>query len=50
MAYEFPRLRFESDLELLAYITATQDLSHTFDLHHSSWQYWILNPPREARD
>jgi len=20
------------------------------NLHHSSWQHWILNPPREARD
>ena len=21
-----------------------------FDLHHSSWQHWILNPVSEARD
>ena len=30
--------------------TATQDLSRTYDLHHSSWQHWILNPPSGARD
>ena len=33
-----------------AYATATQDLSHVCDLQHSSWQHWILNPLREARD
>ena len=30
--------------------TATPDPSHVFDLHHSSWQHWILNPLSEARD
>ena len=29
---------------------ATQDLSHVHDLHHSSQQRWILNPPSRARD
>ena len=24
--------------------------SHIWDLHHSSWQRWILNPPSKARD
>ena len=26
------------------------DLSHICDLYHSSWQHWILNPLRKARD
>ena len=40
------------ELQLLAYTTATamQDLSHIFNLHHSSRQYWILNPQSKARD
>ena len=25
-------------------------LSRVFDLHHSSWQHWILNPLSKARD
>ena len=29
---------------------ATQDLRPVCDLHHSSWQCWILNPLSEARD
>ena len=35
----------ESELQLLAYTTATAtwDPSHVCDLHHSSWQYQILN-------
>ena len=46
-----PRLRVKSELQLPAYATATgmQDLSHLFDLHHSSWQHQILNPLSEAR-
>ena len=34
------------------YLTATAiwDLSHIFNLHHSSWQQQILNPLSEARD
>ena len=30
--------------------TATRDLSHACDLHHSSRPCWILNPLSEARD
>ena len=46
---EVPRLRVESEL---TYTTATAmpDLSHVCELHHSSWQCWILNPLSEARD
>ena len=49
---EVPRLGIESELLLLAYITATKmwDLSHICDLHHSSWQCQILNSLTEARD
>ena len=50
---EVPRLGVKSELQLLAYATATPktpDLSGVFDLHHSSRQYHILNPLRRARD
>ena len=49
---EVPRLGAESELQLLAYttVTATRDPSHVCNLHHSSWQCWILNPLGEARD
>ena len=49
---EVPRLGVELELQLLAYTTATAtpDLSHVCDLHHSSWQHWILNPLSKARD
>ena len=49
---EIPRLGVESELQLLAYTTAiaTWDLSHVYNLHHSSRQPWILNPLNEARD
>ena len=30
--------------------TASPDLSHMCNLHHSSWQYQILSPLTEARD
>ena len=30
--------------------TTTQDQSHVCDLHHSSWQHWILSPLSKARD
>ena len=30
--------------------TATPDPSRVWDLHHGSWQRWILNPLSEARD
>ena len=47
-----PRLGVESELQLPAYTTATatRDLSHICDLHHSSMQCRIHNPLREARD
>ena len=49
---EVPRLGVESELQLLAYATATAtwDPRHICDLHHSSWQCQILNPLSEARD
>ena len=49
---EVPRLGVETELQLLAYATATatQDLSLICDLHHSSWQLGILNPLSKARD
>ena len=47
-----PRLGVESELQLLAYITATAtwDPSHICDLHHSFWQCWTLNSLSKARD
>ena len=49
---EIPRLGVRSELQLLAYTTATvtRDLSHICNLHPSSWQHWILNLLSEARD
>ena len=49
---EVPRLGVESELRLPAYatVTATQDPSRVFDLHHSSQQRQILNALSEARD
>ena len=49
---ELLRLGVKSELQLLAYAraTATLDLSRVCDLHHSSWQHWILNPLSKARD
>ena len=49
---EVPRLEVKSELQLLAYSTATAkpDPSQVFDLHHSSWQRRILNPLSKARD
>ena len=49
---EIPSLGAEPELQLLVYTTAraTQDLSHTCKLHHSSWQQRILSPLSEARD
>ena len=34
----------------VATFTATRDSSHVFDLKHSSWQHWILNPLSKTRD
>ena len=49
---DVPRLGVESELQLLAYVTATAvwDLSHVCGLHYSSWQRQILNPQSRARD
>jgi len=49
---EVPKLRLASELQLLAYTTATEkpDPSRVCDLHCSSGQHWILNPLSEARD
>ena len=49
---EVPRVGVESELQLLAYATATvtQDPSHVYNLHHSLWQHQILNSLSEARD
>ena len=49
---EVPRLGAESELQRLAFTIAIAmlDLSHIFDLHHSSRQRWVLNPLNEARD
>ena len=45
---EVPSLGVKS----LAYTTATAtwDLRGVRNLHHSPWQYWILNPLGEVRD
>ena len=42
----------ESELQLPAYATATAtpDPSRVCNLHHSSWQCWILNPLSKAKD
>ena len=47
-----PRLEVKLELQLLAYTTATAtwDPSLDCDLHHSSWQHWILDPLSEAGD
>ena len=49
---EVPRLGVKPELQLLAYTTATatRDPSCICNLHHSSWQFWVLNPLSEARD
>ena len=47
-----PRLGVKSELQLPAYNTASvrPDLSCVCDLHHSSQQWWILDPLSGARD
>ena len=49
---EVPRLGVESELQLLAYTTATAmpDPSSIYNLHHSLPQYGILNLLSKARD
>ena len=51
-AYGNSQARGRIELQLLACTTATamRDLSRVWDLHHGSWQRWILNPLSEARD
>ena len=52
MTHGTSRLGVESELQLLAYstATATPDPSFICDPHHSSWQRQILYPQSEARD
>ena len=47
---EVPRLGVESELLMSAYATAiaTPDLSHIYDLHHSSQPHWIPDPLSKA--
>ena len=49
---EVPRLGVTSQLQVLAYTTATamEDLNHVYDLHHSSKQHQILNPLCKGSD
>ena len=51
---EVHRLGVELEQSLLPYTTATAtatpDLRHSWDLRHSSWQRWILNPMSKTRD
>ena len=49
---EIPRPGVKSEPQLLAYTTAIAmpDLIRVCNLHHSSWQRWILSPLSEARD
>ena len=49
---ELPRLGVQSDLQPLAFATATatQHPSCVCNLHHSSQQCWILYPLSETRD
>ena len=51
-AYEIPRRGVKLELQLPTYAkaTATGDPSHLCNLHHSSWQCWILNPQSKAKD
>ena len=47
---EVLRLGVQPELQLLTYTTATAtpDSRGVCNLHHSSQQYWILNPLRQA--
>ena len=49
---EVPKLGVELELRLLPYATATAipDPSSVCNLHHRSWQHWILKPLTGARD
>ena len=52
MAYGDSQARVESELQLLAYstATATSNPSRICDLHHSSQQHQVCNPLSKARD
>ena len=52
LAYGSSWAEDELELQLPAYATATAtpDLGHVCNLHHSSQQHWILNPLSKARD
>ena len=49
---DIPRIGMELELHLTTYTTAPAmpDPTCVCDLHHSSQQHWILNPPSKARD
>ena len=50
---QIPRLGAETELQLLAYTTATatpNPRSHTCDLCHILWQHQILSALSEVRD
>ena len=49
---EVPKRGIKLELQLLPYTTATAtpEPRPVCDLHHSSWQHWILNPLSEAGD
>ena len=47
---EVPRPGVQSELQMLAYATATPDWSLICDPHHSSQQHQIFNPLNESRD
>ena len=45
-----PGVKSELQLPVHTTATATRDPSRVCNLHHSSQQYWILNPLSKARD
>ena len=47
---EVPRLGVESELQLPAFTTATEDPSHVCTTDQNSWQCLILNPRSKVRD
>ena len=50
VAYGSAQARGGIGAQLLATATATQDVSHNCNLHHSSWQRQIPDPLSESRD